>query len=366
MRVLLLTSDWKWTGPAEPMLLAVRALRARGHRVEIACPDAPSGERGLLAEAEERGVRPCLVLERGRGIRPWRDLRDARRLREHLFGVDVVHAWHSRAHGLALRARRSGTALVRAHSDGRAPRLGERFLFAWACDAVVCTSQACAGSHGFGARVVTGSVDLERFHPADLAGDSVGRRAGCELLGVEPSDPLIGVVARVQARRRFDLLFDALARLRERHPRVRLALIGRGTRIESVARRPVADRELTEHVIFTGQLRGDDYAASLRALDVLCFLVPGSDGSCRAVLEAAASGVPAVVSRRGALPELVIDGETGLVVDERSDALAAALDSLLSTAEYRARLGAAARARAAARFAPQRLAEQLEQVYASL
>ena len=52
----------------------------------------------------------------------------------------------------------------------------------------------------------------------------------------------------------------------------------------------------------------------LRASDVFTFLVPGSDGTCRALLEAAACGIPAV-TRRGALPEIVLHGETGLVVE---------------------------------------------------
>jgi len=363
LNVLYLTSDWKWTGPAEPMLLALQALRERGHRVELAAPEAPSGERGLLSEAAARGVAPSLVVERARGIRPWRDLRDARRLRRHAADVDVLHVWHSRAHGLALRARARDTALVRAHSDGLAPGLGERFLFARGCDALVCTSEACAERHELRAHAVAGAVDLVRFRPA---ADAAEVRAGREQLGVDPGAPLIGVVARVQARRRFDLLFDALDRLRTRHPRVRLALIGRGTQIESVARRPAADRGLAEHVILAGQLEGEAYASSLRALDVLCFLVPGSDAGCRALQEAAASGVPAVASRRGALPELVADGETGLLVDERPDALSAALDHLLSAEEPRVRMGEAARRRAEARFAPERLALELEQLYAGL
>ena len=49
MRILHLTSDWKWTGPAEPMLNAVVALRALGHHVDFACPEAPPGAGDGLA-----------------------------------------------------------------------------------------------------------------------------------------------------------------------------------------------------------------------------------------------------------------------------------------------------------------------------
>jgi glycosyltransferase involved in cell wall biosynthesis len=98
-------------------------------------------------------------------------------------------------------------------------------------------------------------------------------------------------------------------------------------------------------------------------MDLLAFLVPGSDGTCRAVLEAAACGVPAVASRRGALPEIVADGETGLLVDERPEALAEAWEALLRDDGYRRALGAAARRRAETLFAPARFADTAERLY---
>jgi glycosyltransferase involved in cell wall biosynthesis len=93
------------------------------------------------------------------------------------------------------------------------------------------------------------------------------------------------------------------------------------------------------------------------------FLVPGSDGGCRAVLEAAACGIPAVTTRRGALPEIVRDGETGVLVDERPESLAAAWSALLADPSLRARMGRAARARAESCFTPARLAEAAESLY---
>ena len=59
MKILHTTADWKWTGPAEPMVNAVLGLRACGHTVDVACPASPPGYSGALAErCLERGVRP--------------------------------------------------------------------------------------------------------------------------------------------------------------------------------------------------------------------------------------------------------------------------------------------------------------------
>ena len=101
----------------------------------------------------------------------------------------------------------------------------------------------------------------------------------------------------------------------------------------------------------------------LRTIDVFTFLVPGSDGTCRALLEAAACGIPAVTSRRGALPEIVVDGETGLLVDEDPEALAAGWHALLSDPDRRRTLGAAARKRAETLFTPERFAEDVTELY---
>jgi glycosyltransferase involved in cell wall biosynthesis len=119
---------------------------------------------------------------------------------------------------------------------------------------------------------------------------------------------------------------------------------------------------LEERVIFAGH-RSDDYPALLREMELLTFLVPGSDGSCRAVLEAAACGVPAVVSRRGALPEIVLDGESGRLVDERADSLAAAWRELLDRPEALRRMGDRARRRALEVFDPRRLASEVLSLY---
>jgi glycosyltransferase involved in cell wall biosynthesis len=143
---------------------------------------------------------------------------------------------------------------------------------------------------------------------------------------------------------------------------VRFLVVGRGTHREELAVRPAERLGLAARVVFAGHRR-EDYADVLRSMDVFTLLVPGSDGTCRAVLEAAACGIPAVTTRRGALPEIVADGETGCVVDEDADALAGAWARLLGDAALRRALGAAAARRARTLFDPAVLAEGVEALY---
>jgi glycosyltransferase involved in cell wall biosynthesis len=283
-------------------------------------------------------------------------------------GFDVVHCWHTRDHALALRAAgvfpaRRRTRVVRSWRKGeplpRAP--WARLLFGPGADGLLCVSPGVAERcrvqrGGRPTRGAFGAVDLERFAPR---GSDPAVRAS---LGLAPEDRVVGIVARVQRHRRFDLLLEAARRLFARDPRARLLVVGRGTRRAAIAEEPARRLGIAARVAFAGY-RTDDYADVLRAIDVFTFLVPGSDGTCRALLEAAACGLPAVTTRRGALPEIVADGETGVLVDEDPGALASAWEALLEDPARRLALGAAARKHAEARFARERLAAEAEALY---
>jgi len=374
VRILHVTGDWKWTGPAAPMVELVLALRERGHEVELALPMPPKeGLASVYDHATRAGAAPALVLQRGKGAAWWRDRGDARGLRELVAerDIEIVHAWHTRDHVLALRAssgrRGSGaTRVVRSYKIATpiSPLPWNRWLFGPGSDGLICVSPSTARANqrlrgGRPSLGAFGAVDTKRFRPAPP--DEAVRRS----LGFEPEHRVVGIVARAQRHRRFDLLLEAAARLFERDASARLLVIGRGTHIEETAHRPAQRLGIADRVIFAGY-RTDDYIDVMRCASVFTFLVPGSDGGCRALLEAAACGLPAVTSRRGALPEIVVEGETGILVEEDPPALASAWEALLRDEPRRARMGAAARRRAETHFDRSRFAEQVETFYASL
>jgi len=101
----------------------------------------------------------------------------------------------------------------------------------------------------------------------------------------------------------------------------------------------------------------------LAALDLCTLLVPDSDGYCRALLQAAVQGLPMVGTRRGAIPEIISNGQTGWLVAEDPDALAAAWRRLIDDPAQRLEMGAAARRDAQERFRPDRHAAWMERFY---
>jgi glycosyltransferase involved in cell wall biosynthesis len=371
VKVLQLSSDWKWTGPAAPMLQLLLAQREQGHEVEIACAEAgPQTDPSLAGRARAAGASPLLTLGCARGVHWRRDTPDVLRLRALLEerSFEIVHTWHTRDHVLALRAaarlRRAGRVRVVRSVKSALPIRNlpwNRWLFGPGSDGLVCVSPETARRNARlrGGRPLLGAfgaVDLERSRPGPPHPEVP------KSLGLEPGHRVVGIVARAQRHRRFDLLLEAAARLVAADPAARLLVVGRGTHIRTTAHEPAARLGIADRVIFAGY-RSDDYTDVLRCIDVFTFLVPGSDGGCRALLEAAACGLPAVATRRGALPEIVVDGETGLLVDERVDAVAAAWRALLDDPARRAKLGAAARERALRHFDPNRLADQVIALY---
>jgi glycosyltransferase involved in cell wall biosynthesis len=119
---------------------------------------------------------------------------------------------------------------------------------------------------------------------------------------------------------------------------------------------------LARNLILTGyHLEG--YRELLAALDIKIFLVPGSDGSCRAVREAMAMGKPVIAANRGILPELVEDGVSGMVVDDTPENLAQAILGLVTNQPLRRKMGEAARQRMCREYSLAGQLEKVESVY---
>jgi len=359
LTVLHLVANRWWTGSAEPVIRLLTGLRARGHHVLLGLI---AGDR-FEQKAREAGLEPLggLSLEvRGNPIHALADLRRVREIvRTHR--VDVVHVHHSHDHWLGWLGRgRAG--LVRTFHNARAVRLGWPATALYRrTDALIAVSREIeergrrAGIPADRLARVDGVVDLSRFEHGD--GGAAIRKE------FELGDaPVLGCVARLAPRRGHELLIRGFQLLLRDHPRSRLLLVGKGearARLEAL----VGELGLGREVLFTGY-RDADLPGVLQALDAFALMGAGSDESCRAALEAMAAGRPVVGRRVGALPETVVHGVTGLLVDEdRPASVAAALRALLAEPARAAAMGEAGRARARALFAPDAHAARVEAIY---
>jgi glycosyltransferase involved in cell wall biosynthesis len=101
-------------------------------------------------------------------------------------------------------------------------------------------------------------------------------------------------------------------------------------------------------------------------MDVFVFMMPGSDGTARAMREAQTLGLPVITIEVGMIPDLVEDGRTGILVEQTPEALEEALRRLVADGSFRKKLGKNARKEALRRYNPVRQAENTLFFYAEL
>jgi glycosyltransferase involved in cell wall biosynthesis len=168
---------------------------------------------------------------------------------------------------------------------------------------------------------------------------------------------LLGAVGSLIHRKGFDLLIQALALLSSNYY---LCLIGDGEDAERL-KKITGDLGVTGRVRFLGHC--PDPSPLFHAADML--VMPSRQEAFGLVLlEAGICGLPAVASRVGGIPEVIIDQDTGLLVPpEDAHALANAITLLGSSASFRQRLGENARARIQSQFSLAQMVTQFEKLY---
>jgi len=194
---------------------------------------------------------------------------------------------------------------------------------------------------------------------------------GLEPPPVAPADlpfdpPCVLCLGRLDAIKGFDLAIDALGRLGDRFPGLKLLIAGDGTARPALEHQ-AAGLGLAGRVEFLGML---DSAAIWDTINRATLVVMPSrtEGFPLVALEAMLMARPIVASRAGGLPEAVVDGETGLLVDIKDvEGLAGAIASLLAGRDRARRMGTAGRVRAIEKFSWQRnVVEPYESLYRRL
>lgn len=226
--------------------------------------------------------------------------------------------------------------------------------------------------HGV-ARIVAISDAVRAFHVAAglPAGKLVTIHYGLDELPAAPSErtpadlgiaadaPLVLAIGRLIEQKDQATLLRAFARVHADLPDARLALLGWG-RLEPELRALVGELGLDGAALLLGRVEPRDWL--LRA-DVFAH-TSRWEGFGIVLLEAMLAGLPVVATRVSAVPEIVVDGETGLLAPAGDvDAVAAALSTVLRDRTLGARLGAAGRSRAQDEFSVARMADRTLEVY---
>jgi glycosyltransferase involved in cell wall biosynthesis len=170
--------------------------------------------------------------------------------------------------------------------------------------------------------------------------------------------PVLLAVGRFIEKKAPHITIEAFSKAHRALPGARLRMVGDGPLLDE-CRALAKALGVADAVAFLGaQPHAVVQEEMRRARGFVQHSVEAANGDCEgtpvAILEASASGLPVVSTRHAGIPDVVLEGETGILVDERdTDAMAAGMIALLREAELARRLGEAARRRTQSRFSKQ-------------
>lgn len=351
-------------GGAENLLVATAAAHSVDS-LHIECAFVTPEKDHLVARLEQAGVRTHCLSPAGLGV-PW-PLRLAKLVRSGDW--DVVHV-HSPLPGsvarLAVRSirRESRPRLVATEHNGwathrRLTRALNRFTNRWDGTVFTVSDEVRASVRQRNSQsVVTLLHGIDTAATAGIGGHRDEVRAE---LGLSSNEFVVGTVANFRRQKDYPNLLGAARHLADRSVPVRFVAVGQGP-LEHEVRALSTSLDLDGRVVFTGFR--EDAVRVMSACDAFV-LASQWEGLPVALMEASALGLPIVATDVGGVSEVMHDDVDALLVPPRSSArLAEAIERLVNDPPLRARLSAAALARAP-EFDIGRTVAELEASYVS-
>ncbi|HSM86582.1 MAG TPA: glycosyltransferase family 4 protein [Candidatus Limnocylindrales bacterium] len=269
------------------------------------------------------------------------DFRTVRDIRECIRGdkIDLVHSHGYKAdlYGYLAASREAKPIVATCHNWlGGSASLGiynqldrmalRKFNAVAAVSGEVADKLRASGIAESKIRVISNGVKAALFCGA----------AAAEVRPASVKGKTIGMVARLDLQKGFEVLLQAILDLKSVFPELLLAIVGEGPDRERI-QEIVQQLGLAQNVVLLGQR--NDMPAIYAAMDI--FVLPSfNEGLPMTVLEAMAAGKPVVATRVGAIPSVLQDGEAGLLVTPGDgNSLRQALARLLSDPALCARLG---------------------------
>ncbi len=352
-------------------------IRSGVHETMLLTGPAIGPEGELLKRALAGGVNTVVMPHLRRAICPYHDpLAFAGLCRQITkFRPDVVHTHSSKAGILGRLAANLCRVPIIVHTiHGLAfhpfqsnlvnwPYILAERLCAPMTDRIITvadamTAQALAVRIGRPEQYVTirSGLEVDTFL-AEHDRDELRKR-----YGLSATDLVIGKVARLSDLKGHEFLFAAFETVTRAEPRAKLLLSGDGWRRQEFEKR-VRKTGLAERVVFAGLIPPDEVPGAIHAMDVLVH-TSLREGLARVLPQALLSGVPVISYDVDGAREVIINGETGILLKPKEvTGLSEAILALLSDGDLRRRLAAAGRERVRVDFDEHVMVERIERVY---
>ncbi len=291
----------------------------------------------------------------------------------------LIHAHWILPHGfLAVIVKKffGVPVVISAHAGDVFPLKKPFFRLAarWAlkcADAVTANSTATRNAIGgvvdVPVSVIPMGVDLKLFSSSSASAAAAIRKR----YGVGKSGKMLLFVGRLAEKKGVTYLISAMKAVAKAFPNCKLVIVGDGPERKSLQQQS-QQLDLSDNVVFAGSVPNNELPAYYKAADA--FVLPSivarsgdTEGLGVVLLEAVAAGCPVVASNVGGIPDVIINGKTGLLVEQKNpQQLAAAITNLLSSSQLKKRLVAAARKHVAKGYSWEAVAEQFSKLISQL
>lgn len=289
-----------------------------------------------------------------------------RLIREH--HIDVLHA-HSRiTQVLAVVAGKiCGIPVVTTCHGFYKRRLGRRLFPAWG-DCAIAISQT-VGDHLIKdfhmpenkVKTIYNAVNLDELDAAYKRHQPLEVKAS---YNIKPTDPVIGIVARLVEDKGHEYLIRSLHLLKNDFPNLKLLIVGEG-RCRDMFENLAEELGVASQVIFCGNIA--DVTRPLAAMDIFALPATWREGFGLSIVEAMACWKPTIVTNIWSLNTLIQDQITGVLVEPKKiEPLAAAIADLLHHPEKMKRMTAEARQMVEKLFSIGRMAKEIEEIYTEI
>jgi len=266
-----------------------------------------------------------------------------------------------------IAARLNGLPIV-CHTRNILSKRAFQRMFLGGADVLIANSKATASSYtqyvskDQRVEIIYNAADCVQFYP----------EGECNLrsrFNINNNGFVIGLIGQITPNKGQDVFIRALAQVVRKHPNVRALVVGDTVIDDSKwflveLKQLVQELGISDKVIFTGFVK--NITDLYRCLDIVV-LPSRSEGFGRTIAEAMAMGKPVIASRVGGLPELISEGETGLLVPPGdSNSLADAIVKLVENRSLAKKLGFNGRRKVKEQFSVEKNVRKIERVYMSL
>jgi glycosyltransferase involved in cell wall biosynthesis len=353
LTILHTESSNGWGGQEIRIVQESVGMIGRGHKLVIAAPRDSS----IFRKAREAGIR---TIEAGFNKRNPLSILKMRSIiaREAPDIINTHSSSDSWVASLAAKLTKNGAKIIRTRhlSTPISNTVVSRFIYDMVPDAVMTTGEkirnVMISENGFdGAKIfsVPTGTDTVRFDP----------------LSVEPafshSGLSVGMVGVLRSWKGHKFLLSAVPEILSKVPSVHFYIAGDGPQRDSI-NAMIDELGLRQHVTMLGHR--EDTPEVFASLDIVAHPSYANEGVPQTVLQAFAMEKPVVASGVGAIPEVVTDGKTGLLIEpQKPELIAEAVIRLCNDEALRTRLAREARRLVLAEYSLKHMLDRIESIY---